>query len=107
MPATVVGLSSLLEFVAISHEHSGHTQLYSDCPVEQLTFPIVRMDSPTSGRGPFPLPTADVGSAALVADVEGCAETLDIAIHFHQSPHSAITVFYYEQLQSPCQRVAA
>ena len=34
VPATVVGLSSLPECVAISHESLGHTQLYRDCPVE-------------------------------------------------------------------------
>ena len=32
VPATIVGLSSFLECVAISYEHSGRTQLYCDCP---------------------------------------------------------------------------
>ena len=45
MPATVVGLSSVPECVAISHEQSGHTQLYRHCPLERLTFPIFRADS--------------------------------------------------------------
>ena len=46
MPATVVGLLSFLECVAISYEHYDHMQLYCDCPVERLTFPIERMESP-------------------------------------------------------------
>ena len=29
-----VGLSSFLECVAISYEHSGHMQLHHDCPVK-------------------------------------------------------------------------
>ena len=44
--------SHLPECVAISHEHSRHRQLYCDCPVERLTFPAVRADSPASDRGP-------------------------------------------------------
>ena len=90
LPATVVGLLSLPECVAISHEHSGHTQLYRDCPMQRLAFPIVHVDSPAS--------------AALAADIQECAETLDIAIHF-QSPQTVVTVFYCEQLQSLCHRV--
>ena len=42
VPATVVGLSFLSECIAIGYEHSRNTQLYYDCPVERLTFPIVR-----------------------------------------------------------------
>ena len=73
-----------------------------DCPMERLTFAIVRADSPTSDRGPSPPPTADVGFAAFAADIQDSVETLDGAIHFHQSPNCAITVFCFEQLQSPC-----
>ena len=46
VPATVVGLSSFPECVAISYEHSSHTQIYRDCPVKRLTFPIVCAESP-------------------------------------------------------------
>ena len=56
--ATVVDLLSFPACVAISYERSGHTQLNSDCPVEWLTFPIVRADSSASDHGPSPLPTA-------------------------------------------------
>ena len=42
VPTTVVGLSSFLECVTISYEHRGHKQYYHNCPVERLTFPIVR-----------------------------------------------------------------
>ena len=35
--ATVVGLSSFPECVAISYERSGHTQLYKDCPPSPLS----------------------------------------------------------------------
>ena len=52
--ATIVGLLSFPECVAISYKRSGYTQLYRDCPVERLTFPIVRMESPTSERCPLP-----------------------------------------------------
>ena len=48
VPATVVGLSSFPECVAINYERSGHTQYYCNCPVARLTFPIVRVDSPDS-----------------------------------------------------------
>ena len=64
VPATDVGLSSFLECIAISYEHSGQTQYYRDCAVERLTFPIVRADSPASDHGPSPLPTAALGSPA-------------------------------------------
>ena len=57
--ATVVGLSSFPECVAINYERSGHTQYYRDCPAARLTFPIVCADSPDSDRGPSPPPTAD------------------------------------------------
>ena len=76
VPATVVGLLSFLECVAISYERSSHTQLYCDCPVERLTFPIVRRpESPTSKRCPSPPPTAAVGSGAVAANVQDCLET--------------------------------
>ena len=40
MPATVVGLSSFPECVAIRYERMGHSQLYqAECPVEDLTLP--------------------------------------------------------------------
>ena len=42
VPATVVGLLSFPECVAISYKRSDHTQLYCDCPVERLTSPIER-----------------------------------------------------------------
>ena len=58
VPATVVGLSSFPECVAISYERSGHTQLYCDCPMERLTFPVVRTGSAASNHGPSPPPTA-------------------------------------------------
>ena len=67
VPATVVGLSSFPECVAISYERSGHTQYYRDCPVARLTLSIVGADSPDSDRGPSPPPTADVGGAAPAA----------------------------------------
>ena len=56
VPATIVGLSSFPDFVAISYEHSGHTELYRDCPVEHLTFPIVRTKSPASKHCVSPPP---------------------------------------------------
>ena len=56
LPATVVGLSSFPECVAISYERSGHTQLYRDCPVKRLTFPIVQTESPASERCASPPP---------------------------------------------------
>ena len=56
VPATIVGLSSFPECVAISYERSGHTRYYRDCPVARLTFPIVRADSPDSDRGLSPPP---------------------------------------------------
>ena len=59
VPATVVGLSSFPECVAISYEHSRHTQYYRDCPVAHLTFPIVRADSPDSDYGPLRCWTGD------------------------------------------------
>ena len=64
--------------VAISYERSGHTQLNRDCPVEWLSFPVVHTDSPASDHGLSPPPTADVRSAALAANIQECAETLDI-----------------------------
>ena len=36
--AIVVGLSSFPECAAISCEHSRHTSLYCNCPVERFTF---------------------------------------------------------------------
>ena len=69
MPAASVGLSSFLECVAISYERSGHTQPYRDCPMERLTFPIVRAESPTSESCAFPPPAAPVGSGAVAG---GC-----------------------------------
>ena len=61
VPATVVGLLSFPECVAISYERSEQTQLKCDCTLERLTFPIVRADFPASDRGLSPPPTADVG----------------------------------------------
>ena len=75
VPATVVGLLSFPECVTISYERSGHTQLYCECAVEWLTFPIVRAESPTSERCSSPPPTAAVGSGAVAADVQDCPET--------------------------------
>ena len=46
--ATVVGPSSFLECVAIIYERSSHTQVNCDCPVERLTFPILRAEFPAS-----------------------------------------------------------
>ena len=73
--ATIVGLSSFPECVAISYERSGHTQLYRDCPVGRLTFPIVRAESPASERCPSPPPTATVGPGAVAANVQDSPET--------------------------------
>ena len=75
VPATVVGLSSFPECVAISYERSGHTQLYKDCPVERLTFPIERAESPASEGSPSPPPTAAVEAEAVAADVREPPET--------------------------------
>ena len=66
--ATIVGLLSFVECVTISYECSGRTQLYCDCPVERLTFPIVRAKSPTSERCPSQPPTATVRSGVVAAD---------------------------------------
>ena len=45
------------ECVSISYERSGHTQqLYRECPMERLTFPIVRAESPASERCVSPPP---------------------------------------------------
>ena len=74
VPATAVGLVSFPECVAISYERSSHTQLYCDCPVERLTFPIVRAESPTSKRCPSPPPTTAIRSGAVAADVQDCLE---------------------------------
>ena len=41
VPATVVGLLSFLERVAISYERSGHTQYYRDCPVAGVPFGVI------------------------------------------------------------------
>ena len=75
VPATVVVLLSFPECVATSYERSGHMQLYCDCPVERLTFPIVRAESPDSECCPSPPPTAAVRSGAVAADVQDCPET--------------------------------
>ena len=82
VPATVVALLSFLECVTISYERSSYTQLYCDCPVEQLTFPIVRPESPASKRCPSPPPTAAVWSGAVARDVQDCPETesLNVAL---------------------------
>ena len=53
VPATVAGLSSFPECVAIGYECSGHTQHYGDCPVGYLTFPIALADSAASDRCAF------------------------------------------------------
>ena len=66
---------SFLKCVTISYERSGYTHLYCDCPVQRLTFPMVRVESPASERCPSPLPTAAVGSRAVAADVQDCPET--------------------------------
>ena len=58
VPAIVVGLSSFPECITISYERSGHTQLYRDCPVKCLTFPILRTESPAPKCCASPLPTA-------------------------------------------------
>ena len=83
LPWAVVGLLSFPECVDISFEHSGHTQLYCECPVEWFTFPIVRVESPASKRGASPPPTAAVGSGAVAANVQDCPETesLNVALH--------------------------
>ena len=101
MPATVVSLSSFPECVAITYEHSRHTQLHRDCPVGRLTCPL-------SART-FPLPTAvrphrlppTSGLQHLWPTFNSVLRPSTSAheeIHFHQSPHSAITMFYCEQL---------
>ena len=59
----------------VSYERSGHTQLYCDCPVKQLTFPVLRAESPSSECCPSPAPTTAIGSGAVAADVQDCPET--------------------------------
>ena len=68
---TVVGLSSFLECVAISYEP---TQLYSDCPVEWLTFPIERAESPAADSCLSPR-TAAFGCGAVPTDMRNYFET--------------------------------
>ena len=80
MPAAIVGLLSFPECVAISYERSDHTQLYCDCPVERLTFPIEHTESPASERCPSPPPTAAVGSRAVATDVQDCLETESLSV---------------------------
>ena len=65
VPATVVGLLSFPECVAISYEHSSQTRLYYDCPVERLTFPIVRAESLASKCCLSPPHTAPSGPEHL------------------------------------------
>ena len=48
VPATIVGSSSKADCVAIQYERSGHSQLYADCPLDRLTFPITHSDSAAS-----------------------------------------------------------
>ena len=81
VPATVVGLLSFPECVAISYERSGHTQLYCDCPVERFFFPHCARGA-ASKHGVSPPPTAAVGSRAVAADVQDCPETesLNVAL---------------------------
>ena len=69
VPATVVGLLSFPECVAIGYERSSHIQLYCECPVERLTFSIVRAESPASERCLSPPPTTAVGSRAIATDI--------------------------------------
>ena len=40
VPTTIVGSLSKADCVAIQYERSGHSQLYADCPLDRLTFPI-------------------------------------------------------------------
>ena len=80
MPATVVGLLSFPECVTISYERSDHAQLYCDCPMERLTFPIERAESPASERCLSPPPTAAVGSGAVATNVQGCLETESLSV---------------------------
>ena len=81
VPASVVGLLSFPECIAISYERSRHTQLYCDCPVEWFTFPIVHAESPASKCCPSPPPTAAVGCGA--ADVQDCLETESLNVVPH------------------------
>ena len=55
-------------------------QLYCDCPVERLTFPIERAESPASERCPS-LHTAAVSFGVVATDVQDCleAESLSVA----------------------------
>ena len=71
MPATVVS----------SFERSNYTHLCCDCPMERLTFPIQRTESPASERCLSPLPTTAVGSGAVASDIQDCleADSLNIA----------------------------
>ena len=81
VPATIVGLLSFPGCVAISYECSSHMQLYSDCPMERLTFPTVCAESPAFKRCPSPPPTAAIRSRAVAADVHDCpdVESLNVA----------------------------
>ena len=100
MPATVVGLLSFPECVAITYERAGHTQqLCCGCPVEWLTFPIERVESPTSERCLSPPPTTAIGFGGVATDVHNCLETeslsdapqddtkhFQVALSFHKTP---------------------
>ena len=52
-----------------------HMQLYCDCPVQRLTFPIEHMESPASERCLSPPHTAAVRSGAVATEVQDCLET--------------------------------
>ena len=62
VPATVVGLSLFLDCAAISYERSGHTQLYKDCPLEQLTLWIVFLFGIFNNEGEKPLENKALGT---------------------------------------------
>ena len=51
VPAPIVGASSKADCVAIQYERCGHSQVYADCPLDRLTFPITGADYPVSDCG--------------------------------------------------------
>ena len=71
----------------MSYKRSNHMQLYCDCPVERLTFPIERAKSPASECCPSPLPTTAVGPGAVATDVQDCLETESLSVARGMTPN--------------------